>query len=128
MNMQDAIGEFRDEVRREQAHIARETNQIHLVLVEHRSDLAIVNFAFKAFRRNHARANTPSLGALDSRGTLAITDNNGKFCVGDAARRHRFRQSLEVRAAAAQQHANALPHKRETLAYRAASTKPAAED
>jgi hypothetical protein len=49
VNVQDAIWVFRDKEWGEQAHVAGEADQFHLVLVENGSDLAVVNFALETF-------------------------------------------------------------------------------
>src|SRR5690348_16425186 len=125
MNVQDAVREFGDEIRRKQPHVARETDQIHFAFVEHSGDLTIINLALETLGRNYARGYAARLGAINPRRAFAIADDNCDFRVRDAARRYRFRQSLKIRAAAAQEHADALLHKRKTLAYWVGSTKSA---
>src|SRR6059058_1427928 len=123
MNIQDAIRKLGHEIGREQAHVAGKANQVDFVLVENGPNLTVVDFALQPFRGNHARGDATRFGAIDSRSTSAIADDNGDFRVRDAARSHGFRQSFKVRAAAAQEHANALGHKRETLAHPRVSAK-----
>src|SRR5260221_146843 len=45
MNIEDAVGKFCDEERREQTHVTREADEVDFVLVENGGDLAIVSFA-----------------------------------------------------------------------------------
>src|SRR5690349_12019959 len=123
MNIQDAIREFGNEIRREQTHVTRKADEIDFVLVKHSSDLTIVNLAFKAFRRNHTRGDAVCVGAVDSRRAFAIADDDGDFRVPDASRGNRFCQSFEIRSAAAQEHANALLHKLKTLTHTETRTK-----
>ena len=66
MNIQDAVQKFCDKKGRQKAHVSGETDQLDLVLVENRSDLAVVHFAFQAFRRNHARLDSTCFRALDA--------------------------------------------------------------
>src|SRR6266700_2394957 len=126
MNVQDAVWIFGDKKWGEQPHVSRQTNQINFVFVENGGDLAIVSFALQAFRRDHARANAARFGALDARCAFAIADDDGDFRIGNAARRDAFRERLEVRAAAAQEHAYALVHKRKTLTQFQRYSKPRA--
>ncbi len=115
MNVQDAVWIFCDKKWGEQPHVACQTNQINLVVVEDGGDLAVVDFAFEAFRRNHARANSARFGALDAWCAFAIADDDGDLRIRNAACLDTFRERLEIRATAAQQHAYALIHKRKTL-------------
>src|SRR5947207_5848600 len=123
MNIQDAIWIFCDKKRRQQAHVTGQADEVDVVLVENGGDLAVVDFALKAFRRDHARFDAAAFGALDARSAFTIADDDGDFRAGDASRCDAIREGLELRAAAALEHAYALVHKRKTLAQAAESTK-----
>jgi hypothetical protein len=123
MNIQDAIGKFCDKKRGEKAHVAGETDEVDAVLVEDGGNLAVVGFSLKAFRGNDTGLDSARFGALDAGRAFAIADGDGDFRIGDAASRHAFRERLEVRAAAAQEHAYALLHKQKTLAQAGESAK-----
>jgi len=66
VNIQDAVQKFCDKKGRQKAHVSGETDQLNLVFVENRSDLAVVHFALQAFRRNHARLDSTCFRALDA--------------------------------------------------------------
>src|SRR5260370_10591324 len=101
VNVQDAIWIFCDEEGRQQAHVSGEADEVDFVLVENGGDLAVVDFALKAFRRNHASGDSARFRALDARGAFAIANADGDFGVRNAACRDAIRERLEVRAAAA---------------------------
>src|SRR5260370_16904272 len=77
MDIEDAIWKLCDKKRRQQAHVSGEADEIDFVLIEYGSDLAVVDFAFQSFRRNHPRSNAARLGALDAGGAFAIADDDG---------------------------------------------------
>src|ERR1700730_18756592 len=101
MYIQDAVQKLCDKKGRQKADVSGETDQIDLVFVENRSDLAVVHFALQSFRRNHARLDSARFRALDSGRALAIADHDGDLRVRNLSRRNAFRQRLEIRAAAA---------------------------
>src|SRR6266566_470852 len=101
MNVQDAIWIFCDEEGRQQTHVSREANEINFVLVENGGDLAVVNFALEAFRRDHARFDAACFGALDARRAFTIANDDGDLRSRDSSPRDAFRESFEVRATAA---------------------------
>ena len=49
VNVEDAVGEGGDEIRREEAHVAGEADEVNFVLVEDGDDLAIVGFSLETF-------------------------------------------------------------------------------
>ena len=101
MNIQNAIRKFGDEKRGKEAHISGETDEADFVFVENGGDLAVIGFAFEAFRGDYARLDAARFGALDAGGAFAIADDDGDLRVGDTTRRDAFGEGFEVRAAAA---------------------------
>ncbi len=53
MNVEDAVGKLLHEPWREQPHVSRKADQIHLVFAESGHDFAIVILADLTFGRNH---------------------------------------------------------------------------
>src|SRR5207249_775956 len=123
VNIQDTIWKFCDKKRGEQPHISCKTDQIGFMFIENGGDLAVVDLTLQAFRRNHARGDAARLGARNAGRALAIADDDGDLRVRNPSRRNALRQSLEIRATAAQEHANAFLHKRKTLAQPSESSK-----
>ena len=123
VNVEDAIGEARDEKRGEEAHVAGEADEIDLVLVEDGDDLAVVGFAFEAFAWDGDSGDIAGFGAVKAGSVFAVADDDGDFGVGDASRGEAVRKGFEVGAATAKQHPYALGHKRKTLAYSGAGVK-----
>jgi hypothetical protein len=117
MNVQDAAAKGGDEIGRKQAHEPRQANQIGAGIVERGNQHAVVGLALEPFRGDDARGYAPLGGAVEARSALAVADHQGDAGIGDAADSDAVRQSREIRAAAAEQHANLLRHKREKLAY-----------
>jgi hypothetical protein len=116
MNIQNAIGKRRYKKRRKQAHVTSEADEIDLVFLQDGDDLAVVGFAFEAARRNGFGRNISRMSAVDSRSAFAIAEDDGDFGVGNVASGNTIGKRLEVRAAAAQEHAYTLGHKQKTLA------------
>src|SRR5580698_10041284 len=123
VNVQNTVWERGHKIRRQQAHVAGETDEVDFVLVENLDDLAVIRFPFQSFRRNHARGNTACLCAIDTGGAIAVADDHGDFRVRNSAGRNALRERFEIRTAAAQQHAYALLHERKTLTQQRASAK-----
>src|ERR1700727_337689 len=99
MNIQNAIGKRRYEVRGEQAHVSGETNQIYLAFLKSRDDLAVVSFAFETLGGDDARGQAAFLGAVDAGSAFAIAQDDGDFGVGDTSGVDAFRQSDKIRPA-----------------------------
>src|SRR5260370_16044830 len=108
MDRQAVVWKFGDKKGREQTHVTREADEVDFVLVENGGDLAVVDFALKAFRRNHASGDSARFRALDARGAFAIANDDGDFGVRNAACRDAIRQRLEGLAAAAYEHTHSL--------------------
>ena len=101
MNVENAIGKRRNKKGRQKAHVACEADELDFVLVQDRDDLAVVSFAFQAFRRNRAGRYAASFGTIEAGRALAVAEDNGDFRVWYPARRDAFRKSLEIRTAPA---------------------------
>src|SRR5260370_40884551 len=101
MSLKYAMRKLGNKKRREQAHVPGEADEIDFVLVEDGSDLAVVDFAFEALRRNDASLDAAGFRALNAGCAFAIADDHGDFRVGNPSRRNAFREGLEIRAAPA---------------------------
>src|SRR5260370_86715 len=66
VNVQDAIWIFCDEEGRQQAHVSGEADEIDFVFVKNGGDLAVVDFALEAFRKDHAIGNAQRFSTLDA--------------------------------------------------------------
>jgi hypothetical protein len=101
MDIEDAIGESLDEVGREEAHVAGQTDQIDFVFVEGGYDLAVEGFAFEALGRENLRGQAAGFGAFNAGGAFAIAEDDSDFGLGNAARGDTIGEGFEVRAATA---------------------------
>src|SRR5215470_484042 len=116
MNIQDALRKRRDEIRRKQAHIAGQTDQVDLGLAQRCGHLAIIDLALQALRRYYKCGQSASTSAIYSRRALTIAQHQCDFRVGNSPGRYTIRQGLEVRATPTQEHTNAPFHEEKTLA------------
>src|SRR5262244_3573174 len=116
MNIQDALRKRRDEIRRKQAHITGQTDQVDLGLAQRCSYLAIIGLALQALRRDYTCGQSASASAIDSGRALTVAQYQCDFRIGNSPGRYTIRQRLEVRATPTQEHANALFHEEKTLA------------
>jgi hypothetical protein len=107
MDIQDALGKLAHEVSRQQAHEARQADQVHLPPAQFGHHHAVVHFAVQPFRGDaHGRDAAPPRD-LEPRGLGAIGDHHrdggadtaGGGAVGDG---------LEVRPASGAQNAQVL--------------------
>src|ERR1700722_11118397 len=105
MNVQYAVWEGSHKVRRQETHVASQADQIHLVIVQDRDDLAVISLPLQSLRREHASGNAASLGAIDAGRALAVADDDGDFRARNSAGGDVVRERLEIRTAAAQEHA-----------------------
>src|ERR1700682_2999182 len=104
MNIQNALRKTLYEVRRQQAHITGQADQINLVLAQNRNDLAVVCLTLKPSRRNDLRGDPSRGGALNSLRAFSIGDNHSDVRIWNSALGNAIRESLKIRAAPAQQH------------------------
>ena len=81
MNVDNAIGKSPDEVRREEAHIAGQADQINLRLLQRRYNLSIVLFADSPFGRNQLSLQAAPLGRVKATSISAVRNDNRDFCV-----------------------------------------------
>src|ERR1700757_1497187 len=106
MNIENAVRKGRNEIRGKEPHVASEANEVHCMFVEDSNDLAVVGFALETFRSDGARRDAARFGTVETRSAFAIGDYDRDFGVRNAASHHTFGEGLEIRAAAAQEHAN----------------------
>src|SRR5208282_4620778 len=123
VNVQNTIRECSHKIRRQQAHIAGQADELDFVFVQHGDHLPVVRFAFQSLRRNGARGDAARFCAFKAGRAFAIADDDGDFRVGNLAGCDAVCERFEVRTAAAQQHAYALLHKQKTLTQPRASVK-----
>src|SRR5260370_5655112 len=97
VNVQDAIWIFCDEEGRQQAHVSGEADEIDFVFVKNGGDLAVVDFALEAFRRDHAIGNAERFSTLDAGRAFAIADDDSDLRIRNAACRDAFRAGFEGR-------------------------------
>lgn len=116
VNIENALGKGGDKVGGKQAHVTGEADEVDAGFVEDGGDLAIVGFALEALGRQDFCGDAARFGAFDAGSAFAIADDNRDFRVGDAAGSDAIGKGFKIRAAAAQEHANALLHKQKTLA------------
>ena len=81
MNVYDAIGKIPDEVRREEAHITGQADQINLRLLQRRYHLGIMILAYPAFGRNQLRMQTSLSGRLQTGSVGTIRNYDRDFGV-----------------------------------------------
>ncbi len=77
MDIENPLRKLLHEPGREQAHVSREANQIHIVLLEHGDDFAFVLFSRPALRRNHQSSQAALPCGSDARSIRIIGDDDG---------------------------------------------------
>ena len=100
MNIQDAIRKGGDEIRREQAHVAREADEVHILFVQRGDDQLVIGFALEALRGNHLRRDAAGAGFFNSGRAFAIAEDDRDFSLGNAAGGDAIGQRFEIGAAA----------------------------
>src|SRR5277367_941339 len=123
MNIQNTIREGGHKIGRQQAHVASKADEIDLVLMEDRDNLAVIRFALQAFGRNRPRRYTVRFCSIEAGRAFAIANDYRDLRVGNSPGCDALRKRFEVRTAATQQHAYALLHERKTLTQPPASAK-----
>jgi hypothetical protein len=105
MNIQDAMRELLYEPRREQAHVAREADEINFVFDEGGYDFAVVIFARLTLRWDDSRSKTSLSSGLNARSVSAIRNHDGNLGAGYPAGRNAVGNRHEVGAASREEYA-----------------------
>ena len=108
MDVENPLRKLLHEPRREQAHVSREADQIHIVLLERGDDFAVVFLSRLALRWNHQRIQAALPCRGDARCVRFVGDDNGNARVRDAARVDAVGDGDEVRAASGEKNAEGM--------------------
>src|ERR1700733_2841320 len=99
MNIQYALRICRDEMRRKQPHITRQTDEIHFFLAQGSDHYPVVGLTLESFRRNNLRRDSAYSRFFDPRCAFAITQNNRNFSIANSSGVNTIGQRFEIRAA-----------------------------
>ncbi len=108
MNIQNPPRELLHKPRREQPHVSRKADEIHIVLLERRDDFAVVLFSWLALRWNHERIQPALPRRGDARCVRFVGDDNGNSRVRDAARIDAVGDGDKIRAASGEENAKGM--------------------
>ena len=107
MDIQNAIGKCGDKLRREQAHIAGQADQVYVVLSQARDYVGIVLGALAALGNKERRGQAEFFGGLQSARFGDIRDDDGDLDALEPPGANRLGDGEKVRAAAGEQDAEA---------------------
>jgi len=96
MNVQDAIRKGSNELRRDEPHVAREADQIHLMGLETGNDVSVVFGSFASGGDKERVAQSELLGSGQARCLGNIRDHHGNDGVRKMARANGLRDSEKV--------------------------------
>src|SRR5580693_4908024 len=84
MNVKNLPRELLHKPGREQPHVSRQADQVHIMPLEHAHNFAVVLFPRPALRWNHHRIQSALPCRSDARSVRAIGDNNSNSRIRDA--------------------------------------------
>ena len=103
VDVEDAVGEGADEVRREQAHVAGEADELDVMLAESGDDVGIVLGALAAAGVEGEGGEAALAGGGEAGSVGHVRDDDSNAGVGDGARADRVGDGEEVGAAAGEE-------------------------
>src|SRR5438045_1844867 len=106
MNINDLVGKSGDEIFRQQTHITRQTNKLHISSTQLIDHLRVVLFARSSASFDYDRLNTTLTSFLKTGCSRFVADHNGDFGIGYLTALHRIDESDHVRASAGDENAN----------------------
>src|SRR5215213_5271138 len=110
MNIKGAVAESLYKIRGEKAHVAREADQINLMLMKRRDYFTVMLKARASTTLDCEDGESALLREPQARRIRVVTDDDGDTAFGNAPLGDGIRQRQHVRAATRNQNADAMRH------------------